>query len=188
MKNILSAISWFAIPVLLCSCGHYYKAIQAPIATPVEKAASIQKLSADKRTLILRNGTDAFLMNNVVIKAEEKLLECTLDDLPDIHRLHLTRGRDGKMKYLAGGKEPGDIDDKAVLTEAHLYLLPLSSVAKGFQTILLNNITQIEIIEPDAKKAKRKKFWAITISAVCLAFIAFVIGGASLEDWDINGR
>lgn len=166
MKKIL-------IPVLiligLSSCNNYYKAITA---SDPSKAASFNDFRDTKKYYILRNGADAFAMKNISISSDKINLQCTLEALPAEHKLHLTNGGGGKLKY----KKPNytDEDETAVLNEVHIYLVPGSKIETGPFTLALENIQKAEIIEKDKEKTRKSHVMG-TVIGVSAAVV--LVGG-----------
>lgn len=147
MKKIL-------IPVLiligLSSCSNYYKAITA---TEPTNAGSFNEFQDNLKYYILRNGNSAFVMKNISVSSDRKSVQCTLEELPFEHKLHVTAGTDSKMKYKT--KNYTDDDETAVLNEVHIYLTPGSKTQIGAYTLALENIQKAEIIEKDKIKTKK---------------------------------
>jgi hypothetical protein len=176
---------WFIITLMaltgMSSCSSYYMAINAPVKNISEKAATVQQLKNENRVFILRNGAEAFLMTDLFINEKENTVQCLLDTVPVEHRLHLTNGRKGKMKYYKGGSEPGDNGDKDVLNEAHLYIDSDSSISTGMYTTSLTNIRQIEVIEKDNQRTTSNNAVAAIITTVSLGAIMLVILASSIS-------
>lgn len=167
MKKIL-------IPVLiligLSSCSNYYKAITA---TEPTNAASFNGFQDNLKYYILRNGNSAFVMKNISVSSDRKYLQCTLEELPFEHKLHVTTGTDSKMKYKT--KSYTDDDETAVLNEVHIYLTPGSKTQTGAYTLALENIQKEEIIEKDKIKTQRSHALGLTLG-ITLPIV--IVGGA----------
>ncbi|HSN59804.1 MAG TPA: hypothetical protein VLR49_02635, partial [Ferruginibacter sp.] len=84
---------------LLVACNHYYKATLAKPKNSNEKREVIDSLKAADRYFILRSGGQAYSMNKVSISADQKFLTCVLDKPDFDHKLHLVKGKHGKMQY-----------------------------------------------------------------------------------------
>ena len=145
------------ISLLMSSCSHYYKAISVPLKDNVEKAAKIDSLKQAGRTLVLRNGDEAFLITNAVLNVEENKIQCKLEILPLENKLHLTKGRKGKMKYKKSSE--GEAGDEEVLNEAHVYIEPDAKTSPGQYNIAIDKINQIEIIEKDKSRTTGSRNW-----------------------------
>ncbi len=142
------------IPVMILigfsSCSNYYKAITAAEPT---KATSLNDFQDNQKYYILRNGNSAFVMKNISVSSDRKSVQCTLEELPFDHKLHVTDGTDSKMKYKT--KSYTDEDETGVLNEVHIYLTPGRKTQTGAYTLALENIQKAEIIEKDKIKTKK---------------------------------
>lgn len=147
MKKLLISMLIFGT---CSSCSNYYKAITAAEPT---KAASLNDFQDNQKYYILRNGNSAFAMKNITISSDRKNVQCTLEELPFDHKLYVTNGTNGKMKYKT--KTYTDDDESGVLTEVHIYLTPGSKTGTGAYTLALENIQKAEIIEKDKIKTRR---------------------------------
>lgn len=161
------------IPVMILmgfsSCSNYYKTITASEPT---KAASFSDFQDNKKYYILRNGSDAFVMKNVSISSDRKNVQCTLEELPVDHKLYVTNGTGGKMKYKAKGYATED--ETGVLNEVHIYITPGSKTGPGAYTLALENIQKAEIIEKDKIKTRRSHTLG-TVMAIGVPVLA--VGG-----------
>jgi hypothetical protein len=140
-KKILSCLLSFSILIFIASCHHYYMATQQNINKDTGK--TIDSLKQQDRYFILRNGKKAYYMYDQTLSNDRKTLTCTLDSLPPDHKLYLTKGRRGVMKYKLNS---GDI---AVLNEVHFYIDSSESTSFGKYTLQLDKIQKIEVIEKD---------------------------------------
>ena len=161
------------IPVLmitvLTSCNNYYKVV---IASDPAKAGNIENLKMQKKYFILRNGSQAFTMNNISLSADQKTIHCTLDSLPIEHMLYSTKGAKNKMKY----KDINSTDENqsGVLNEVHLYVNPNANTAVGDYTLPLDQVQKIEILEKD--KAKTRASYGMGIG-IGVGASVLLIGG-----------
>lgn len=97
---------------LVSACQNFYKATANP-----KEANSIDSLTKLNRYFILRSGSQAFYMKNIVLSNDRKTLETVLDSLPPAHRLHLVNGYNGKMRYYKSREFY-----VGVLSEVHMYI------------------------------------------------------------------
>ena len=143
-----------AIPLfyLLTGCQHFYKtqSFQNTKATNLDTAGIAQNIDAaqyQNRYFILRTGSEAYYMRNVMVSEDRKFITCQLDTLQSIHTFHLTKGRGGNMRYKVNHPE------RAVLNEVHLYI-PTDTAAKAFSSysLPLNTVQKVEVIEKDKGK------------------------------------
>jgi hypothetical protein len=146
MKKLLIAI--FVLGAC-SSCSNYYQAITASEPT---KTASFNDFQDTKKYYILRNGNDALAMKNISISSDRKKVQCTLEELPFEHKLYVTKGTDGKMKYKT--KNYADEDETGILNEVHIYITPGSITKTGAYTLTLDDIQKAEVIEKNKIKTR----------------------------------
>jgi len=166
---------------LMSSCSHYYKAVSVRANSSMQKAAAIDSLQKANRTLILRNGNGSFLINTAIINEKKNSIEFVLDSLPEKHRLHLTKGRKGKMKYYNKPNEISEAGDKPVLTEAHIYTDTIANIITGKQDISINSIRRIEVIDKDSKRTTNSYVLGSVITVAAIAVIGAVIFAATFD-------
>ncbi|MBK8610830.1 MAG: hypothetical protein IPL84_13060 [Chitinophagaceae bacterium] len=159
--------------ILLASCSNYYKAITA---TEPTKAASFNDFQDSSKYYILRNGNEAFVMKNISMSSDRKNVQCTLEDLPVEHKLYVTEGTAGNMKYKA--KDYANEDETGVLNEVHIYTIPGNKIETGAYTLAFENIQKAEIIEKDKIKTKRSHVTGTIIgwTVAGVGIIGIIIG------------
>lgn len=164
MKKIL-------IPALLLtifsSCSNYYKAIT--ISEPA-KAASFNNFQHIEKYYIIRSDKNAYAMKSINLSTDQKKVHCSLEALPPEHLLHLTNGRNGKMKYRKPDSAENQNTDIDVLNEVHIYLTPGIITEPGDFTFDLENIQKAEILEHDKVKT-RKSYTKGTIIGIISSII-----------------
>ena len=139
--KILLAISFFFL--VSAGCNNYYKATAKP-----KEAGSIDSLTKLNRYFILRSGSQAYYMRNIVLSNDRKTLETTLDTLLPQHKLHLVNGYNGKMRYYKS-----KLFDIGVLNEVHMYTAQDNTAAAGNRyTLALDRVQKIEVIEKDKNR------------------------------------
>lgn len=142
IKNWLQGlVIIFILQLLFSQCHNYYKAVQTPAAN---SASVVDSLKPQNRYFVLRNGSAAYYMNNIVLNEDKKTLTCKLEQLPTNHQLHLVSGRKGKFQY-----KKGTAEDLNVLNEVHFYIQPDNTIAGGQYTLDLIKVEKIEILEKD---------------------------------------
>jgi hypothetical protein len=141
-KKIGNYFLAFALMFSIAGCHNYYMASKITVADHPSK--TIDSLQKQNRYFILRNGNKAYYMNDISMSDDKKTITCTLDSLPDNHKLYLTKGRKGRMQYKRG--QPTDI---GVLNEVHFYINAAESTAFGNYTLPLDKVEKIEVIEKD---------------------------------------
>ena len=143
-KQNLYLLSAFCTIMSFAACHTYYKAINLPAANNNGKTAAIDSLNLQARYFILRNGSQAYYMENISFSTDQKTLYCILDTLSPDHKLHLTNGRRGKMQY--------NLEDLYILNEVHFYIQPDTLATLGRYTLQLDKVQKIEVIEKDKKR------------------------------------
>ncbi len=144
------------VTLLLASCSTYYKTSLAGPAT----STGFDELKKNNRYFILRSGTEAFTMNNISFSTDNKIMRCTLDSLPQYeHRLHLSKGHNGKMKYNKSTEE----DESVVLNEVHVYVDNMGIIAAGPYTLPVDRIQKIEVLEKDITKTAKSKALGVVL-------------------------
>ena len=163
MKSLL--ITVIAIS-LLSSCSNYYK---AALGSKPVTASGIENLKTEKKYFILRDGNQAFAMNGITFSPDQKIIQCTLGDLPIEHKLHLTSK---KMKY--NKTNFTDEDQTGVLNEVHIYINSNGNTVAGAYTLPLDRVDKIEILEKD--KAKTRASYGTGV-AIGVGGAALLVGG-----------
>jgi hypothetical protein len=143
-NKTLRIITCLAVFILLLSgqsCMNYYKISK----TPKNTATPDNIVQANpQRYFILRSGSNAYYMNNIVLSSDRKSLTCTLENLPPEHQLHLRSGRAGHMRYKKYKPEA------VVLNEVHLYIQQDNTTGAGNSyTLFLDKVQKIEVLEKD---------------------------------------
>ena len=139
-KSLLVAL--FSL-TLMTACQNYYMATARP-----KEASSIDSLTRLNRYFVLRSGSQAFYMKNLSLSADRKTLDATLDTLSPGHRLYLSNGHNGKMRYKKSYSH-----HITVLSEVHLYTAGDNKAAIGSRyTLPLDQVQKIEVIEKDKKR------------------------------------
>ncbi|MEY2917945.1 MAG: hypothetical protein RIS73_1659 [Bacteroidota bacterium] len=173
MKHILTVI---IAATTFTSCGSYYKVITTnnPVTT-----AAIADLNTKNKYFILRNGNQAFAMTNISFTDSLQILQCNLQTLPDEHKLHLTKGVNGKMRYqktrLADeDKSIADGNETGLLNEVHIYTTIKSNTATGSLALPVSDMQKFEVIEKDKQKTKRSKALG---TGIVVATSVLIVGG-----------
>ncbi len=156
---------------LISACQNFYKATARP-----KEAASIDSLTKLNRYFILRSGSQAYYMKNIVLSNDRKTLETVLDSLPPAHRLHLVNEYNGKMRYFKSR-----VFDVGVLSEVHMYIPQDNTAAIGARyTLPLDQVQKIEVIEKD-KKRTMSSYVIGAIGATVGAFAVAAIIAVALK-------
>jgi hypothetical protein len=149
----------------LNSCHNYYKA--TPARTGAQAPATLDSLRQLNRHFILRNGSQALYMTNMVLSADRQTLTAKLDSVPPNHRLHLRGGHRRNMQYKVNKPE-----QYSVLSEVHLYTSHLPNAVPGENFSLpLDKVQKIEVIEKDRKR---------TTSSYVLGALGYTLGAMSV--------
>ena len=162
--RLLQMTTYALIITLLPSCmNNYYKISKVPNASTPKTVIQ----SNLKRYFILRNGDSAYHMSNIIINNDKQLLTCTLNTLPNEHKLHLKLGRGGNMRYREAKGEG------IVLNEVHVYVLQDSAAAPGPNYSLpFDKIMNIEVLGKDNDRTKVSHVFGY-IGIAILVFLAF---------------
>lgn len=178
--NAILAITIFQL--MFTGCCNYYKAISTPVKSNADAIVKLDSLKRANRTFILRNGEEAFYMGNPVLNPGQKKLECTLGTLESFNTLHLTSGKNGKMRY-----KKSNPSDLSVLNEAHIYITRDSAALLGKYNLALDKVQKIEVIEKD----KQRTYTSYILGGIGITAGIFVIAGAifaSTYSFDFGGH
>src|SRR5688500_8564594 len=107
--------SWPLLILMLVisgACHTYYKANPARSKNSSETAESIDSLANQKRYFILRSGSYAWHMKNIILSEDRKTFSCSLDSVSYTHKLHFSHGRKRKMQYAKNR-----VEDMGVINE-----------------------------------------------------------------------
>jgi len=134
-------VSVVLLLIAVQACSNYYRVSKKSNITAVTNAASVVNT---KRYFILRSGSSAYYMNNIVLSKDRQSLTCSLQALPKEHTLHLHNGRGGTMRFKIAKPEA------AVVNEVHLYIpWDSTAVAGKSYSLSLNRVMKIEVLEKD---------------------------------------
>lgn len=167
------------IILLMSSCNNYYKAV---ISANPNKPAEIISLTNQSKYFILRSDSLAFAMNNISITNDQKELVCHLSELPKEHQLYVSNKKKTKLIYVKLDRDGKT--ESGVLNEVHVYASLNENTAIGQQTITIDKIEKIEVINKDVGKSFASHalptllvMFGIVV-AVCIAFATggFAIG------------
>lgn len=178
MIQIFRKTNFIAVAlIILCAltaCHHYYIARPQNTSTSLDKAKTVDSMKLQNRYFILRSGDQAYYMKNVRLDEQKNSFHCTLEPLPLQHKLHLLKGRKGKMQY---NTTPEDLQ---VLNEVHFYINPVTDIKDaGDHTVSLDKIYKIEVIEKD-KKRTTNSYVAGTLGIIGgVALLAAIIVAAT---------
>ncbi len=154
--------------LLLLACNHYYKATQAKPRDNMEKKQLIDSLGTNGRYFILRSGAKAYAMSNISLTSDQSSLTCVLGEPDFDHRLHLVKGKNGKLQY-----NKNVLNDLSVLNEVHFYIVPDTLAVPGRYTLALDRIQKIEVIEKDQKRTTN----SYVIGAIGYTVLAISVAG-----------
>lgn len=141
-KSLSGLIIFLIILFVFAACQRYYMTTARNVKDNPDQ--TLDSLKNESRYFVLRNGSEAYYMKNIVLSDDRQTLGCLLDTLPPEHKLHLLKGRNGNMRY--------NLQDIPVLTEVHLYISSDKLPSVGDYTLSLDQIQKIEVIEKDKKR------------------------------------
>ncbi len=158
---LIWALLLMAVPFICPLSGCFQKYYKTVSPSPDSVAANYSTKYSN-RYFILRNGSTAYYMSNMILSDNKQSVACLLDTLPAEHRLHLRRGRNGHLRY------KGSLPEATVLSEVHLYI-PVDTTARQGKsyTLSLGKVTKVEVIEKDK---------GLTTSVAILSGVGIVIG------------
>src|SRR5687768_4401388 len=83
----------FFIILFIVSCKTaWYKVVAPPVNNIDTTYAKVSNLIAENRYFILRNGNESYFMKNIIVNSDKKNIVATLEDVPNTHLLHLSKG------------------------------------------------------------------------------------------------
>ena len=149
MKLCINATTWTVVlAFIFCTgCHTYYKAQTITPTTGNHAEQKIDSLKLVKRYFVLREGNNAYYMNNLQLSADHTVITCSLDTLAPDHKLHLERGINHHLRY-----KKYDPNQWGVLNEVHLYIQPDTTAAIGPYSLKLNQVQKIEVLQKDQKR------------------------------------
>ena len=149
LKNLSVQSIFTAVIVCLVgaiSCMNYYKVSDKSNMSVVTDTTSVANMN---RYFILRTGSNAFYMNNIVLAKDRKSLTCLLEALPEEHTMHLHKGRGGHMRFKI------DKPENVVTNEVHIYIPRDSAATAGKSYFLsLNKVIKLEVLEKDKGRTR----------------------------------
>ena len=167
-KNNIVLVS-FCTLLLFTACQHYYKAIAIKNNGTASYTKTIDSLTLSNRYFILQNGNDIFYMKNLVLSADQRTLQCTLEKVSNFHLLHAERGNEGNRKY----KHKNPLQ-ATVINEVHFYTPYDSTAGIGRFSLDLSKVHKIEVIEKDKKRTTNSYVIGavgLTVGALAAAMI-----------------
>lgn len=166
-NKLFTVILFMIFIVSQMSCMNYYK-ISKSTENTSPPSATIHTNINRQRYFILRNGNKAYHMNNIVDFKDS--LTCTLETLPDEHRLHLKKSRGGHMRFKKYKPEA------VVLNEAHIYEKSDDDAKAGENyTLMYNRIERIEVLEKNKQRTTTSYILGGTIIAAPFIFMIIAI-------------
>lgn len=167
MKSTIQLIFFFLISaVIFFSCKSYYKISSGQIS-------SIDSLANRHRVFILRSGSDAWLIKNLILSPDKNTIRCKLDILPSNHGYHLGYNNKQSLTY-----SRSDLNQREVVNEVHFYTSFDSLAKSGDYLLAINTIYKIEILEHDIKRTTTSKVVGAILITAGVAAITLVIAAA----------
>ncbi|HLK27843.1 MAG TPA: hypothetical protein VKT28_04635 [Puia sp.] len=168
LLRVIFGITSIPLFCMLTGCAHYYKIGQDTKETVIP---AMNTPKYEHRYFILRNGGNAYYMNNILLSDDKKTITCKIDTLSDAHLLHLRNGRGGHERYKASKSEA------AVLNEVHLYIATDTSVRLGNNySFGIDKIEKIEVIEKNKGKTTASYvLGGVAITASIFAIVVVII-------------
>jgi hypothetical protein len=171
--NCLHILLGLVVFTFITSCKTYYKAKTVHIENDGKLSSTIDSLKAAKRTFILRNGENAFLMANLELSKNQKTINAVLEELPETHKLHLKNGLKGKFQY-----DNEDRKNAPILNEVHFYVLEDSRIEFGNYTLDMEMLKKIEVLVHDKARTSESYFYGIAGGLLTTVVLAAIIVAA----------
>lgn len=162
--------------LIAASCQRFFMPVKSTANTSSEKATYIAGNQLDKY-FILRQGSSAYAMKQIVVDKEKNALTCVLETVPPEHRLYLNP-RNTKYTYKEAKDEEsastGNRVKAPVLKEVHIYIKEeVPAVLNQQITIMLDQINMIEVLEHDRSRTTS----SYVLGGVGLGVGAIVLAG-----------
>ena len=159
--------------IIMSSCHNYYKAVSG--RTGAYTSNTIDSLKNQSRFFVLRNDSQAFRMNNIVVSADKKSLSCQLDTLPPEHKLHLKGGHRGNLQY-----KKSNGNEAQVLNEVHLYTAGAGYITSAEKFHLaFDQLQKMEIIKKDkGRTTESHVLGALGYTLGVALVIGIIVGGS----------
>lgn len=144
-QRIIFSVTSIPLFCMLTGCFQsFYKASQQDPNTLAQNMSTPQY---ENRYFILRNGSNAYNMSNILVSEDRKSISCHLDTLSQDHMLHLVNGRGGKLRYKPAKPEA------AVLNEVHFYIhMDTAARLNSDYVLQLDKVNKVEVIEKNQGK------------------------------------
>ena len=158
-----------ALLFITCTrCHNYYKELTLMPSGNNQVIQKIDSLKLENRYFVLRNANDAYYMKYLQLNADHTILNCTLDTLAPVHRLHLENSLNNNINRRYKKYDPSQL---SVLNEVHLYIQPDNTITTGKYSLTLSQVQKIEVIQKDKKR---------TTNSYILGTIGYTIGTGAL--------
>jgi len=155
------------------SCSNFYRVADRK---HVNLARELDSLRLQNRYFILRVGTEAYHLENIVVDQDGQTISYSIDTLPQWHSLHLKNGHAGRKRYHK--HDPADLH---VLNEVHLYT-DKQEITLGQPYLLpISSVRNVEVLIHDKKRSTRSKLITATFVAVGLSLAFAVMVGMSFK-------
>lgn len=182
MKRSFQSLCFFLVTWLLASCQNYYKATNI---TPQVTSIKLDSLQQAGRYFVLRTADTVLQMKAIAMANDQAELQFTTDTVSEAHRLHLTNGRAGKLRYYKY-----EANDTGVLKEVHVYAPSIKALPGENLKVPIGQIDKIEMLSFDKKRtAKSKRKTVIFVSLGMLAAFVTTVGiAASNMQFNLNWK
>lgn len=169
IKNFSKAI---IIVIAFSGCfQHYYKGSVKAAENQSQKASAIDSLRKQQKYFILRNGSQAYYMEDISVSADNKTIKTILGTLPDDHMMYLNKVR--VMRYKENNRH-----DIKVLSEVHVYIAPDSSVTSGNYVLQTDSIQKIELIQKNKARTIESYLLGFGLLAGSLVLVEAILGSS----------
>lgn len=169
----LTIVFILLITLVSVSCSNFYRVAERK---HVNLARELDSLRVQNRYFILRAGTEAYHLENVVVDQDGQTIRYSIDTLPQWHSLHLKNGYGGKKRY-----RKHDPTDLHVLNEVHLYTDNQAFTPGQSYLLPISSVRNVEVLIHDKKRSTRSKLITATFVAVGLTLAFAVMVGMSFK-------
>jgi hypothetical protein len=172
MKKITTLLSLGGLVLILIfigGCQNYFKATVDPLNSIARKGDLTDSLSNLNRYFILRNGTRASNMKELVLSKDRTKVKCIIEPLSFDHSYYITKTSTGKSTYKKNAEE-------FMLNEVHFFIQPDYDIPQnGIYVLDLDKVQKIEVIEKDKKRTTNSYVLGTVAIGASVALLVSVI-------------
>lgn len=170
VRKIINLLCFTILIISQQSCYRkFYKVSDSNISQ--DPATTIKQQTG--KYFILRSGTKAYHMEDIVLDSSDKSIRLTLGSLSNDHLSYVTVTKNKGIPYKKS------LGEDAVLNEVHVYI-PADTTLRypGFCNLEFTKISKIEVLEKDKGRTTTSTIISTTGIVVSAAAILFGLGYA----------